>query len=122
MPLSDGTPHWGESEVEAVLLVHDREEVRSLMWDLVGIVRTDARLAPARGRMEEISVQYDRLWRKGRPTPELVELRNLVQTALLIIRSAQSRKESRGLHHNLDYPYRDNERFLRATVLSRGVH
>lgn len=111
---------WGESEVEGVLLVHDREEVRSLMWDLVGIVRTDERLALARGRMEEISIQYDRLWRKGRPTPELVELRNLVQTALLIIRSAQSRKESRGLHHNLDYPFRDNERFLRATVLSRG--
>ena len=105
--------------MEAVLLVHDREEVRSLMWDLVGIVRTDERLALARGRIEEIAVQYDRLWRRCTPSAELVELRNLIQTALLIIRSAQRRKESRGLHHNVDYPYRDNERSLRDTVLSR---
>lgn len=120
VPEPSPSPGWGDTELEAGLLVHDREEVRSLMWDLVGIVRTNERLALARGRMEEISTQYDRLWRKGRPTPDLVELRNLVQTALLIIRSAQSRKESRGLHHNLDYPFRDNEAFLRATVLTRG--
>lgn len=114
-------PRPGDAPVEGVLLVHDREEVQSLMWDLVGIVRTDERLALARGRMEEIAVQYDRLWRRCAPTPELVELRNLVQTALLIIRSAQGRRESRGLHYNLDYPYRDNERCLHDTVLSRGV-
>lgn len=120
LPRRDSLPEPGTAPVEAVLLVHDREEVRSLMWDLVGIVRTNERLALARGRMEEIAVQYDRLWRKCKPSPELVELRNLVQTALLIIRSAQGRKESRGLHYNLDYPFRDNERSLRDTVLSRG--
>jgi L-aspartate oxidase len=121
VPMDPGSvPPLGTSPVEGVLLVHDREEVRSLMWDLVGIVRTDERLALARGRMEEIAVQYDRLWRKCEPSPELIELRNLVQTALLIIRSAQTRKESRGLHYNLDYPFRDNERSLRDTVLSRA--
>jgi len=120
IPPRDGGHNPGNAPVEAVLLVHDREEVRSLMWDLVGIVRNDERLALARGRMEEIAVQYDRLWRKCQPQPELIELRNLIQTALLIIRSAQSRKESRGLHYNLDYPFRDNERCLRDTVLSRG--
>src|SRR5690606_16359806 len=86
VPEPSPSPGWGDTELEAGLLVHDREEVRSLMWDLVGIVRTNERLALARGRMEEISTQYDRLWRKGRPTPDLVELRNLAQTALLIIR------------------------------------
>jgi L-aspartate oxidase len=106
--------------LEGVLLVHDREEVRSLMWDLVGIVRTEERLALARGRMEEIAAQYDGIWRRFAPEPELVELRNLVQTALLIIRCAQRRKESRGLHFILDYPYRDNERFLRDTLLRRA--
>lgn len=121
LPRPSSLPEPGTAPVEAVLLVHDREEVRSLMWDLVGIVRTDERLALARGRMEEIAVQYERLWRRCEPSPELIELRNLVQTALLIIRSAQSRKESRGLHFNLDYPYRDNERSLHDTILARGV-
>jgi L-aspartate oxidase len=120
VPIRGALPECGTAPVEAVLLVHDREEVRSLMWDLVGIVRTDERLALARGRIEEIAVQYDRLWRRCQPSPELVELRNLVQTALLIIRSAQSRKESRGLHYNLDYPFRDNETSLRDTILARG--
>jgi L-aspartate oxidase len=113
-------PESGKAPVEGVLLVHDREEVRSLMWDLVGIVRTDERLALARGRMEEIAMQYDRLWRKCQPGPELIELRNIVQTALLIIRCAQSRQESRGLHYNPDYPFRDNERSLRDTIISRA--
>lgn len=120
VPVDDRPPTSGTAQVEGVLLVHDREEVRSLMWDLVGIVRTNERLALARGRIEEIVVQYDRLWRRCELSPELVELRNLVQTALLIIRSAQSRKESRGLHYNLDYPYRDNERCLRDTILARA--
>jgi L-aspartate oxidase len=106
--------------LEGVLLVHDREEVRSLMWDLVGIVRTKERLALARGRMEEIATQYEGIWRRFAPEPELIELRNLVQTALLIIRCAQRRKESRGLHYILDYPYRDNEHFLRDTLLRRA--
>lgn len=115
--------HGGESakpELEGALLVHDREEVRSLMWDLVGIVRTGERLALARGRMEEMAAQYEGIWRRFAPRPELVELRNLVQTALLIIRCAQRRKESRGLHYILDYPYRDNEHFLRDTLLRRA--
>jgi L-aspartate oxidase len=105
--------------LEGVLLVHDREEVRSLMWDLVGIVRTEERLALARGRMEEIAAQYEGIWQRFAPEPELIELRNLVQTALLIIRCAQRRKESRGLQYILDYPHRDNERFLRDTLLRR---
>lgn len=104
-------------EVEAGVLVHDRDEVRSLMWDLVGIVRTDERLSLARGRLEEIAAQYDRLSTRFALTAELVELRNLVQTALLIVRCADLRRESRGLHYTLDHPYRDNEAYLRDTVI-----
>jgi L-aspartate oxidase len=107
----------GRAEVEAGLLVHDRDEIRSLMWDLVGIVRTDERLLLARGRLEEMVAQYDRLWQRSVMSADLVELRNLVQIALLIVRCAQLRGESRGLHYNLDHPYRDNEHFLRDTVL-----
>ena len=105
----------GRAEVEAGLLVHDRDEIRSLMWDLVGIVRTDERLLLA--RLEEMAAQYDRLWHRSAMSADLVELRNLVQIALLIVRCAQLREESRGLHYNLDHPHRDNERFLRDTVL-----
>jgi L-aspartate oxidase len=104
-------------EVEAGLLVHDRDEIRSLMWDLVGIVRTDERLQLARGRLEAMAAQHDRIWQRSAPTADLVELRNLVQIALLIVRCAQLRGESRGLHYNLDHPHRDNEHFLRDTVL-----
>jgi L-aspartate oxidase len=118
VPASDDGP---KPSLEGVLLVHDREEVRSLMWDLVGIVRTEERLALARGRMEEIAAQYEGIWQRFAPEPELIELRNLVQTALLIIRSAQLRKESRGLQYILDYPHRDNERFLRDTLLRREM-
>ncbi|HET8656777.1 MAG TPA: L-aspartate oxidase [Longimicrobiaceae bacterium] len=108
---------WGKAPLEEGVLVHDREEVRTLMWDLVGIVRTDERLRLARGRLGEIATQYRDLCARHAPVAELAELRNLVETALLIVRSAQSRRESRGLHYNLDYPYRDNERFLRDTLL-----
>ncbi len=120
-PLRPSLPGTGATgaAVEGVLLVHDRDEIRSLMWDLVGIVRTDDRLILAEGRLRQIAVQYSQLWPRHAPTPELVELRNLVQTALLITWCAQRRRESRGLHYLLDYPHRDNERFLRDTILSR---
>ena len=61
----------------------------------------------------------ERLWAASRPTPELVELRNVIQTALLVVRCASSRKESRGLHYTVDHPYRDNEHWLRDTIIVR---
>lgn len=120
-PLGADVPERGHDggPVEAVLLVHDRDEIRSLMWDLVGIVRTDERLSLAEGRLRQIAAQHNQLWPRHALTPELVELRNLVQVALLITWCAQLRRESRGLHFTLDHPHRDNERFLRDTILSR---
>ncbi|HEX7242717.1 MAG TPA: L-aspartate oxidase [Longimicrobiaceae bacterium] len=109
----------GEGEPEGVLLVHDREEIRSLMWDLVGIVRSDERLAFAEARVRQIAEQNSLVWESSAPSAEGVELRNMIETALLVVRCARLRRESRGLHYNVDHPYRDNERFLRDTVVGR---
>lgn len=102
---------------ERILTRHDRDELRALMWNLVGIVRTDERLSLAEERIRKIAEQNERLWAASEPDPERAELRNLLATALLIVRCARWRRESRGLHHNLDYPFRDNERFLRDSVV-----
>jgi L-aspartate oxidase len=121
-PVEDPTllPEPGEATLEErILLVHDREELRSLMWDLVGIVRSDERLAIAAARIEQIASQNRVRWERTVPDLEMIELRNLLQTAGLIIRSARRRRESRGLHYNVDVPYLDNERFLAPTVLRR---
>jgi L-aspartate oxidase len=105
---------------ERVLLVHDRDELRSLMWDLVGIVRSDERLGLAAARVHQIAEQNRERWQRFAPDHDLVELRNLLEVAELIIRSAGMRRESRGLHFNVDWQFRDNERFLAPTVLQRN--
>ena len=110
---SDGVGPTDE-EIEA-----EREGIRGLMWDLVGIVRSDERLADADLRLRAISERVNGWWSPSRPTPELVELRNVVQVALLIVRCALQRKESRGLQFTQDYPYRDNEHWLRDTIVVR---
>jgi len=118
--LPDRLPEVGSGgPPEGVLLVHDREEIRSLMWDFVGIVRSDERLAFAEARIRQMAEQNRVIWAESSPSPELVELRNMIETALLVVRCARLRKESRGLHYNVDHPYRDNERFLRDTVVGR---
>ena len=89
---------------ETVVFDHDWDSVRRVMWDLVGIVRSDQRLAVAARRLallrEEIEHQYARL----RLSPDLVELRNIALVGSLIVACAQRRRESRGLHYNLDHP------------------
>jgi len=104
---------------ERILLVHDREELRSLMWDLVGIVRTDERLAIAEARIRQIAEQNEVRQSWPASDPEATELRNLLDVALLIVRSARMRRESRGLHFNADVPFRDNEGWLAPTVIER---
>jgi L-aspartate oxidase len=94
-----------------------RNDLRDLMWEHAGIVRTDERLEGAADALERISEQSQRLFAQAVDTAT-VELRNIVEASRLIVRCARSRRESRGLHNNIDYPYRDNERHLRDTVLS----
>jgi len=108
----------GEPPAEAELEA-SRDRIRDILWDDVGIVRSDARLANADAALRSISEHVNGLWASCRPTPELVEVRNVIQTALLIVRCATRRKESRGLHFNEDYAYRDNEHSLHDTIIVR---
>ena len=103
---------------EAARTSHNWENVRRLMWDMVGIVRTDERLATAEERLRRLRVDIERDFATFRPTPDLVELRNLGLVAQLIVRSARWRRESRGLHYNLDHPRRA-ARYRRDTALVR---
>lgn len=94
-----------------------RERLRRLMWEDAGIVRSDQRLARAEHELVELRAVVDKESLQTAPAPELIELRNLVDAAALIVHCAQSRRESRGLHYNLNYPFRDNEQCLRDTVV-----
>ena len=99
---------WDESRVthsdEEVIVKHNWSEIRRFMWDYVGIVRTTKRLERAQHRVALLRSEVEEYYGNFRVTPDLIELRNLVEVAGLIVQSALKRKESRGLHYTLDYP------------------
>lgn len=120
----DQLPAWDESRVdnpdELVVIQHNWHELRLFMWDYVGIVRTTKRLERALRRITMLQQEIDEYYANFRVSNNLLELRNLVQVAELIVRCAMMRKESRGLHYTLDYP--DQLPESGPSVLSPLVH
>ena len=113
-------PKWDESRVtdadEEIVIAHNWDELRRFMWDYVGIVRTTKRLRRAQHRIRLLIREIDEFYANFRVSHDLIELRNLVVTADLIVRCALKRKESRGLHFSRDYP--DLLKNARDTILS----
>jgi len=107
-PVGPALPGWDESQVtdadEEVVISHNWDELRLVMWNYVGIVRTTRRLERALHRIKLLRSEIDDYYAAFRVSRDLLELRNLVDCAELIVRSALSRQESRGLHFSRDYP------------------
>ena len=117
----DAVHPWDDSGThdidEWVLLSHNIEEIQRVMWDYVGIVRSNLRLARALRRIKFLQNEIEEYYKRTRITPPLLELRNMVTTASLIVQSAIKRHESRGLHYTTDYPQLNDKKQKHDTLI-----
>lgn len=108
--IESGIPEWDDSGTihneEMVLITQNQKELQQIMTNYVGIVRSDLRLHRAMTRLEIINRETEELYKSSKLSRDICELRNLINVGYLVIKMAQARKESRGLHYNMDYPRR----------------
>jgi L-aspartate oxidase len=120
IPVPPWDPRGATESDESIVVAHNWDEVRRSMGNYVGIVRSNKRLERAQRRIDLISREIDEYYRNFIVTSDLIELRNIATVAKIIIQCARMRKESRGLHYNIDYPEKDDKLWLKDTVISKN--